>query len=274
MLTIQSIDLTGLDTVTRGIQNALIGTGQDGDAAQLTKQTARLLSKDIADRLPPKNQATQSKQIKSDVGKVFMAFPAIPFPKSKQGNGDIFWLFPGTNYLAGVEKSKLQLEMTNVDTLQRRMFPRPEKTTKWRDVGMVKRTGQHAMLSNRIVIERGAYANLIRYLRDRGGRMKASFYKTFEAMDGKGIPEWIRRRMNSAPGSVQNNLGNVAEPSVTMESHAPGIEKQASKVQSAVKHRTAAMYKRLDLILTGYAQDVASTGHVRRHANFLSDASN
>lgn len=262
---VAQVDLTGLNTVLRGIQNALIGMGESGDAAQLVKQTTRLLSKDIADSMPPKNLQRLKKSIAGDVSKVFAQIPAKPFPSAQRGHGDTVWLYPTTNVIVGVSRKNYRPEQTNVDTLQRMMYPRPEAISKYSDVGMHGK--QHVQIINRIAIKREAYKRLVKYLQDRGGRMKASFYKTFLALDGKGIPAWIAKNIPTSRGVLdKSQLSNAESPNITFGSSAPGLNLQDAKIKGAVRKRTEAMYKRLDLILSGYAHDVATTGTVRRHA--------
>lgn len=89
------------------------------------------------------------------------------------------------------------------------------------------------------------------------GRAKASFAVAFQNLGGK-PQRWIARHLTGgAKGFVVNNLNDLNYPSVTVGSRAPGLIQITNVVRQAIRARGEAIEKRIRLVLSGYAKDVA-----------------
>lgn len=273
MIAVQSIDMRGLERLIGDVQGALLAAGEDGDAAQLVKQTGKLLAQDIGRSLSPKSQADQNRRIESDIRSVFRPMPPHIFPEENRGgDSGTTWLYAGPNYIVGVANEDFFPDAQ--ESAVTRLLHTEKRGKAWSSPGYRRNSIQHTWILDRIVIKRQQYNALRQRVKGRVGRLKASFFKTFERLGGKGVPGWISKHF----GSIDNistchdeGLKSRDFPTLEFGSSAPGISRFVEVVHNAVEVRKHKMVERLKLILSGYARDVSHRIRPRKHAHDFGD---
>lgn len=265
MITVESIDISGLNRVMAGIQGALIGMGQEGDASQVVKQTAKLLAQDIANQVGPKTRSKGEVKAAKSAVRVFSPIPRHHLSVRKSKGDGVVWLAAGPQFIEGVPDAMYKPDINNMSAMAHFSAPLIANRTLGKARKVVGRHGKQTVyLRNRIVIQRGTYKRFQAYLKSHAGRMKASFMQTYQAFGGKAVPAWIARHFPT-PKAITDDSGlSDVNPFVRFGSTSRGVNRYNRQIQTALKIRTAAMYRRLELILSGYAQDANMTGRVHK----------
>lgn len=267
MVTVQSIDISGLQFLIGGLQNALIGDG--ADVSNITRDEARLLAIEIAGRVGPRDRAKKVRSIPGEIKTVFVPAPADKKYSSAFGRGDkMVWLNAGPDFLTGIDNENYRPDMNDIVWMERTFVKLKGKMgNKYKVVG--EHGKQHVQKINRIMVKRGVFAKFVLFMISHLGRMKASWYATAKKLDPALVaPGWIARHIPNNPKAVTQleGLSNHESPSVTFGSSALGIATQTKNVGAAVRIRKAKVAARLNLVLSGYAQDVKRGMKPRRHA--------
>lgn len=261
MVTVE-IDVSGVAELMRGIQNALVGIGGDGDATKLVRSESRLLAQEISQELGPRTVDKGIRKIKRDVGK-HMAAPMIFQDTSKiNGTNDIDWLSAGKNFLTGTAKAN-NLLSADVDTAYAALRADQQSKPEGRGLryGILGKRGRKTVTTiDRLVVSKGVFKALIERLSQRVGRRRATFAETADKLepDKSKAPAWVKKHFGTQDDRTMLNpagLSNAADPVVEFGSSAPGITDAVSAdfIRKAVKVREKKMLKKLDLILSGYA---------------------
>lgn len=274
MITLDQVDLSGMNFLLRGIQDALIGSGESGDARELVRQEARLLSWECSRQLSPRNQAAAKKKISRDLKSVFTALPANGFDGAQAGGEHgTRWLYAGPNYLVGVKLEDYQPE-ADLSTMEGiyNSQGRGRSSRGNRSISAGTRGRQKVTLINRVAVKKSRLNALLRKLSGRIGRLRATFAFTAHMLGQKKVPKWISRHFDSvaADGKAvfdDSALRDPLHPSIVFGSRAPGIENFEDKIAHAVQVREKKLAARLRLILNGYAKDHREGRHVRSHAH-------
>lgn len=269
MIGVQSIDLGGLEFMLRGLQSALIGTGQDGDASKFVADETRLLSMEIARQMSPKTQAVGERNVKRDVGRFLSAKDPSTDP-AMEGHGDLRWISVSSKFVTGISPDDDWRQADNgagLTLLQvERNNPRGD-----RYVELGVRGSQVVRRLNRPVVTPLVKFNLTRILGSHIGRLKASWAETAEKKGQKNIPSWIRRHFPTPKNTTREN-NSPETPSVEFGSSAPGIGKFKPQISNAVRNRKAKLRIRIKQALFGYAQDANHGKTIRRHVKEESHA--
>lgn len=259
------VDVSQLGFLLNGIRHALIGTGHNGDLTELTKDETRLLAVELSNQVGPSALAKGEAKVQKDVNHFLVAPYENLIGGQRDGDG-ITWISAGPKFLTGVRNVDYFRETANqgMITFLYRQAKEQDRGTKYVSLG--KRGAQHVQLINRTVVSRGAREALALELATHVGRQKASFMETAISLGHKGVPQWVRRHIPS-PKAIndQSGLSNAESPSITFGSSSRGISKMGDRVKRAVRNRAAKMKKKLEGILFGYAQDVRSRKHPRKH---------
>ncbi len=269
MIEVESIDMSGLEFLMGGLRDALIGIGESGDAAQLTQQTGRLLAKDIADGLPPKNQQKLNKNIDRDVRKVLSPDPSyfnIKGDHQESSISGMSWISAGPNFLLGVNDEDNMRGSGGVAYAFRKAR-NMNRGKKYIQLGT--RGHQRVQRLNRILVTSTQFNLVKSFIKSGVGQMKASFAETYEKLGGRGVPGWIRRHFGRNQKKHifdGSGLSDAESPSVTFGSRAPGIANYSGLVGRSVKRREIMTAKRLERVLSGYAEDHNSGRKIRRHS--------
>jgi hypothetical protein len=293
-----SFDLSGVNALTRGIQQALIGMGHEGDATVLVTQSAKLLSWECSRQLGPKTEGKGKSKIARDLMKVFhpmvnsktgSAWDIFDDPKDGGNNGTT-WLYAGPTYLVGVKNEDYfpDAEESALEAIYNREGRGGStRGVAWKDQG-VRRDGfifkgkyrashgrQHVFLLDRIAVKKTPFNALLKKLAGRVGRMRATFAYCAAQFGMTGIPQWISKQFDSvaADGRAifdKSALEDPVRPTIVFGSRAPGISKFKEKIDAAIKRREKQMATHLRLILNGYVQDANAHRPIKRRAKQIS----
>jgi hypothetical protein len=257
---------TNLAKALGGLREALIASGQSGDAAVIVKDESRRLATEISNQTPPKKKATLERKIGRDVGGNFSILTSN-IPAAAQGNKQMRWLVAGPRFLYGVPPSHdLRSGTADLLSIHRGLRKRGsgERTKKLFPLG--QRGKQHVYRVNRYIVTPKAIASLRRTLAAKIGRMKASWAATAIALGEATIPAWVRKHIPS-PKAVTDlsGLSRPASPSVLFGSRSPGVSRTGDMVRRATQVRLKKVIARIRLILNGYKQDIAQGKAPRKH---------
>lgn len=277
MLQVQSIDVSGVGFLANGIHHALIGTGNGGDLKDVITDETRKLALECGSNPTARQQKKMESFIRRDIGKVFIGRLARPFMGDKSKGNGITWLSAGPNFLAGVPDDRLlynKVSLAGGGAKSILYGSRGKSFTqgpKWLDVadshkGINNSTiHQHVEIANRFMVGRGVISGLFAALKKRIGIRDASFAETAQKLGESSLPQKTTAHFPTGH-NVTKVLGLVGDnPEITFGSDAKGVAGLSEKVKKSVATRERKMRYRLNLILSGYAQDNSSGRTIRRH---------
>lgn len=253
------VDTTKAVAALESLSDALVGAGQD--ASNLVRDETRRLCKTITNFTPPLKGSGNAKQtgehaIEREFKSLFSEATPLLIDEvgSKFGVHDI-----RTAFVTEQNGTRLNLRWDNLDPTGNRMEDYHEKYQKNGKVPLVKNVN-NTVWAARVVVPVGSRDPFIKKIQQRVGRWKASFALAGAKLGDK-YPSWISRHFGSLSDiSVADisGLSNKENPVVLFGSRAPGNNKIRASIQAAVNARARAMVKRVKLILSGYAKDVAN----------------
>src|SRR6478736_5408582 len=110
MIEATGFDMSGLESSFRGLHNALIGTGQEGEIRQFLKNECRGLAMEISDQMGPQSITAGTAKIEKDLRGVFHPMSTrdgkdwdMFKDAAKFEGGDTRWLYAGPTFLVGVK---------------------------------------------------------------------------------------------------------------------------------------------------------------------------
>lgn len=268
MIHATNIDVSGLGRLINGLHNALIGSGQNGDLTEVTKDETRRLSMECGRPPTARQRKRLEGGIRRDIGSVFLQMPAQPFTGSKRHGENMEWLAAGPNFLMGVTPAHLitQNEVLAGGGLKLLLYNLRGNLPKEKYTTLGTRGKQKVITPNRLVIARGAMSKLFNDLKKRVGIRDASFVETAAKLGESKITATTRKHFPTKHSITQlGGLAHPENPSITFGSNAKGVKGLVPKVNRAVKVRQHKMAYRLRKILTGYAADNNSGGVIRHH---------
>jgi hypothetical protein len=270
MLEAQPIDLRGLENLMAGLRDALIASGQGGDASQVTGDEARRLAMDIANDLLTKNKANAEKKIRRDVG----AFLSEPWDENieeeNRGDGTMVWLVAGPRFLYGVAPVDYDLHGAGTEAAMQ-AFRQERSGGIKRSKHMIKlgtRGRQTVYRKDRIIVPKSSFRGVVKNISAHLGRLAASFAQTASNLGQGEIKQAISKHFPSPKNIHQDRLSDSASPSITFGSRSPGVTKPFVQqvVSRRVQIRKAKIRARIKLILRGYASDARRGQRPRRRA--------
>lgn len=281
------IDTRGLTSRLNELQAALIGQGQSGDMRVVLKGESRLLAQTLMRDTPPQNLKQGRTAVRRDLGNLFRA----PIGSKKIVGAGLDLLARGEEFtsappqiLARGSKGKTPMEYLQ-DYIKAgdivkigHMFRRMNIIGHPRNMSQMDMHAHHKSHRNRrgrvpqvpsigILMPLKGLGKYIAYNLGRVGRMKSGWAPAILSLGGK-VPSWVRRHVgNNPPGSVINNMASVDSPSVTITNNAEGIEtNMRNKVAGALRERERAIKLKIQLVVSGYARDVAQGIKIKRRA--------
>lgn len=248
---------------------ALVGAGKDGDAATIIEDEARKFLQTVINVTPPRSQAQGEAAVQSDVKAIF--FPArfefLDHIQHAFGDGVV------RQWLTNANDEKYLLDWQNV-----KISPNGEGMSEYHELQRNPETGRvlkHGDKENRaqglwmardaMAVSYDAFKFFLLKEKSRVGMEKSGWAPAYEAVGGK-LPEWIERHEGRNLGGVENNLNRVGSPMIRVFNHAPGITAQFRILRAAFKTRRSAIEKRIRLIVSGYAKDIAAGIQVGKKA--------
>ncbi len=274
MVQVQSIDISGLEFMINGLQNALIGTG--GDASEIVKDESKLLAKEISNRVGPLDREKTRARIRKSVESKFLALGSDENSQfdAKGGNGNetIKWYRCDSKFLYGAARDS-DMRKASGETLANLYYA--SKTIQGRKRIVVDfnpaRPNQKIAITSKIITNKSARNRAVAIVQQAIGKLKASWLATAKSLDSSIVgPQWIERHIKGDRTSKsitdKTSLQNPQSPAVTFGSRAIGVGKFSRLVAFAVKVRTQKVAARIDLVLSGYSKDAAAGIKIRRHA--------
>lgn len=254
---VATTDMTRLNRQIGGLREALIGSGQMGDAAVIIEDETRRFTKQVINLIPPPGLGQSAQQqgemaVNRDLLKVFTPVNEdfLTHVGSEFGmNGiDTWFTHPGTG-------KHYELKWDRIDPTGSGMagFHRANQNRRGRTRNRKRQVA--GKWSAAYVIAFQEFNDYLKKIQSHVGWRKAAFGKFFKALGGR-LPKWIDRHAGASASEMHNDLENRNNPSVTMIARAPGLLDDQRIVSDAVRIRAEAIRRRIKLILSGYAKDV------------------
>jgi hypothetical protein len=268
------VDASKMKLLMADLQQVLIKSN-NSDASEVVGDESRRLALECYRMAPPKSQAALNKSIEKSVKSFFQPQFKKTLLKKKQGKGDLQWLVAGPKFLLGIQPAN-NLTTGGVDALRlhRKLRGRKVNFGKARtELGIVKHSRQRAFRINRLLIPRKDYAALVKNLKSRAGRFKASWAETASLLGETKFPGWVTRHFPTPKSIHQLEQLRSDNPTVTFGSRAPGVRHQTAKVHAAMQRRIHAIKARIKHILRGYKKDVANRQRLQKRGKESASAS-
>lgn len=266
-----SVDDTLLQARIQELYNVLIGSGQQCDASVLLADEARLFLKQAIQITPPKNKAQGENAVMSDLKKTFSVAEDTfaKYVAAAFGTNGI------DKWLTDVSGNHLHLKWDHLDSVPNsRMgdYHQSQRNSRGRvrgnavgDVVGGGAGGGSGFWPAKYVVTQDSFVWYYDKVRQRVGMRKAGWIRAYMTLGGN-APAWVKRHASKNLGGVENGLSNAAHPSIKMFSHAPGAKDDEAILHAAFKVRIQNIVRRMKLIASGYAQDVARKMRVTRKA--------
>lgn len=256
------LDFSKLNSRVEELHDAFIGQGQDGDAATVFADEARLFVKQVIKLTPPNNQAQGEAAIDRDLMKLFEPVNSdwIDDVVIAHGHNNIDeWITT-----AGGERKHLQWTYADNTGGPMADFHHRNMDNRGHTTNLKASRGADTWYAPYVV----GYENFVVYskkVKSHVGRRKAAWAKSFTALGGT-VSRWIGRHVAGAKGEFHAN-SDPLHPSIVMINRAPGIGQDLHFVQGALRIRFEAIGRRIKLITSGYKRDVAQGLRVQRQAH-------
>lgn len=254
-----TIDTTGLNARLGELHEAMLAYGEDKPFRSLLRDQAGILAKEISVQLGPKTQAKGAQKIVKAVSAAFVEVTVPAFPQAKRGgrNGPLQFLFAtkaAGGYLVGAKGSDFVTSTLSADQLIRQS--RRPRGVKWVQSGYRggRKSNQMLIHLNRMLVQRGRKAELLRRLKDRIGRMRATFAYAAHALGRTDTPGWVSRHFSDvrSAGRAIFDMGKLKDknnPEIAFGSRAPGIDNFAGVIDDALALRSRKVADRTAAIL-------------------------
>lgn len=254
--TIDKVETQRLNATLEGLHDALIGSGKPGDAREVVADESRRLAEQIARFMPPQTRAIGEKSVEREVKSLFSAAD----PEMIDTIGSMFGIKNVEAHITSRQTGEpLRIQWDEIDPEGARMKERHyQERGKSRLLRIKERKPDGKSWKARVVVPHKARADYVKEMQSRVGRLKASFAEVARQLGTTRIGGWIARHIPT-PKSIFNGAGlaNLSKPSVTFGSTARGVSRFTDFIRSAMRARSSAISRRIKLITSGYAKDVA-----------------
>jgi hypothetical protein len=255
----------------------------------LVDETARL-AEECARQLSQRGSKDRGGLVK-DIRSVFSPLPQNALPESRRNGHGMKWIAAGPSFLTGVKPLRYHVDdsvedMRNLFYKSKGLLPVDRRTELgihghshlWNFKTHAAYGRQHVYELQRLVVKRKVYSDFVRQLKQRYGRLEASFAKTAQILRGGSakVKAYISRHLNGEPLPNITELAGLSTanfPKMQFGSSAPGVVEFEPYIQDAIEVRVNKMEQRAKLILSHYARDVADSIAPRRAAKRTENAS-
>lgn len=259
-----TVDDTRLQARIEELYDALAGAGRGSDCATILEDEARLFLKTAIALTPPKNKAQGENAVKSDLKKIFTPVEDVfaQYIASEFGTSGVDkWLTsPSDGRRYELKWDTLDVQGYGMDAYHER-----SRNARGRVPGRQLPKIAGKFWPAKYVVSQSAFASYLAKLKTHVGMRKSGWLRAYYEVGGK-LPSWIQRHASKGLGRVVNNLATPGKPSITMASHAPGALDDERVLREAFKIRIRVIGRRIKLLASGYAKDVASGMRIRKHA--------
>ena len=247
------------------LQEALLAKGQSGDAVQIVKGEVKQLSRTIVNFIPPLGSGGKEigeHAVEVGIRSVF----SEASPELIDEIGAHYGIRDVTKaWITNKDNSRVSLSWDNIDPLGDRIAeyhghyrdPRTGKTPP----PLPKQKG--SLWAARVVVPSGTLQPYIDKVKQRVGMWKATW--AFPAAQlGHHFARWISRHFGNIGDLTiyREDLNDPLRPSITIGSRFPGNFKMQSSIEQAIKVRSKAVKRRIELILSDYARQFNSGSRV------------
>lgn len=243
-----TVDTTRFGNVMNDLYDAMIGQGQKADFAQVIQDEARLLNKQIIKFIPPKSGAQGKQAIKRDIRRAMK-------PLNPDGWKDQKLVKSMKKLMRQGNDQELTDVVRNFKSGQFKSWRVTRFDPRIHD-GQRKSRGRVYRENKVFVYPAKEHKDYSKRIQNRTGRFKASFAVSYIAMGGK-VQGWIVKHVPSSPNAIYFSQLNGTQPFVVFGSRSPGSRRLEGWVTGALRARGEAINKRIKLINSGYAKDVA-----------------
>lgn len=263
MSIVSTIDSRRFNDNLNALQEALLGSGQMGDAATVIQDAARLLIKQALKFTPPVKQSAGSDRKQGEAAVARDIRRAMRVPMADEWKNERVKKLIEANDREGFQafiKNVPKLKSWKVEAFSPSLHRRARKSR-----GRVQ--GSQRVF----VMEAAKVAQYISTVQRRVGYMRSGWLLSAQVAALSVKTPWIKRH-SSTKGVGISQLANRLTPSITIGNRTPGIGTIRHAFQSAVNVRFQAMRRRIKLILSGYSKDLAANMRPRKSAT-LTNAS-
>lgn len=253
---VATVDTSKLETQIGCLREALIGSGQMGDAATIIEDESRKYAKQVINFIPPPGVRAASLQqgemaVKRDLGQIFTPVNEnfLTHVDSEFGASgiDAWFTHPdGRHY--ELKWNKIDVSGSGMPAFHRANQNRRGRTRKINKQVGTKWTAAY-------VVSFQAYNAYLKTILSHVGWKKASVGKFFKALGGR-LPAWIDRHVSASASEMHNNIEDHDNPTITMIARAPGLLDDKRIFADAARARAQAVSRRLKLVLSNYSDKV------------------
>jgi len=256
------LDFSKLNSRIEELHDALIGSGQGGDAATVFQDEARLFAKQIIRLTPPKNRQQGEAAIDRDLMKLFE-------PVNSDWVDDLVIAHGHNNidqWITSASGDPKHIKWTYLDNTGGPMkdFHNRNRDNRGRAYNL-KRQRDPSVWYAPYVVGYDKFTEYAKRIKSHVGRRKAAWALSFERLGGS-VSNWIHRHVSGAKGEFHANQDPI-RPSIVMTNRAPGIMDDLHFVRGAMRVRQEAIGRRMRLILSGYSKDMARGMKITRQAH-------
>jgi len=259
------VDTSRLSTVLFGLETALLGQGKDVSTILVDEQ--RMLTRTIVNFTPPipVKQARQrgERAVQADLNSLISEAPPGMVDRigSKYGLKDIdtYRTTPGGRQ--HILWENLNPSGSNLEELHN-SYRRPGTGRPQR----LKGTSLNEWRA-RIVVDKGVRQPYIDKVKSHVGRWKAKWAYAAAQLGDK-YPQWIARHFGYVSSNTvyQADLSS-ANPFILFGGSGSNFAQNKSKVQGAVNFRVQTILKRIKIVVSGYAKNVAQGVRIETQAH-------
>lgn len=262
------IDTSGLRQMTRDLQDALGRAGKPADLTEIVRDESRRYCAEVVKLLPPHTAKEGQTAITRDQRSLFSAASSglIKSVIGRKRKGQQLEHIDTVITTHG--GNPLRLMWDRVDQRGANMKAHHHRLLDARGHAPKAYKSQPGEWRARTVVPEAKYKKYLKEQWKKVGRLKASVAATAVYLGATRVAPWIRRHIKNGwtPKSITNPTGlrNGANPSLTFGSRARGMSRFVSVWKDAARVRGEAMKRRIRLVRSGYARDLAKRMKIQR----------
>lgn len=255
------IDTTRLQARMQELSDALIGQGQAGDAATIFEDEGRRFVQQVIRLTPPRNKKQGEDAIRRDLMKIFtpVTDELLNTVGSQHGLSAV------DVWITAADGRRINLDWKKIDPTGSGMagFHHKNQNARGRTSDLKKDAGDKWFAPYVVSFE--DFATYRDRILARVGRRKAAWAKSFIGLGGS-VATWIRRHVGESKGQFIWQK-DPHKPSITMVNFSRGIRDDEHFIRGTLRVRTEAIQRRIKLVLSGYAKDMARGMKIQRQAH-------
>ncbi len=261
------VDSDGLNRVLGDLREALLGQGKDVSTILVSEH--RALIRTICNFTPPMPRSQAKQRGEAAVIMDIRSLIKEAGPQFLDEIGSEYGLKDINAHRTRKDGTELHLlwdniilNPANIPDVHNRYRNRRGRIPKENNFGQ-------GVWNARIVVEKGQRSAYIKQVQSHVGRWKARWAYCGAKLGDNRYPNWITRHFGYVSGNatLQSQLnGDAGEMFIQSGGRGPNFAENTDKIYSAMTMRVNAIKRRIKLIVSGYAKDVAQGLKVRAKA--------